>query len=229
MATTILMDFANSLFSKTMAALSVAIIFAVLFIVGLIVAKIVNGVIKEVLKRGRLEEIIKSKGLENALLGFRVTQIITTLVGLYIVLVFLAAAADIVMIGSLIYTLTGLISYLSSFSQGVIIIAIVLFIATYVTNVIKSSGRFLFAKQIASVIKFIIAYLGLILALPLLLPNSSVEVLTDILTLTMQALVVAFGLAFGLALGLGLKDPISKAATKNQALFDEVFSRVGKR
>ncbi len=226
---TILMDFGNMLLTRTTGALYVAIVFAVLFIVGLVVAKIVNSVIKEILKKGKLEDAIKAKGLENALLGFKVTQVITTLIGLYVVLVFLGAAADIVSIGSFTATINGLIGYLASFSQGVIIVGIVLFIATYITNVIKKSGKFLFAKQAASVLKFVIAYLGLILALPLLLPEATTNVLTDILALAIQALVVAFGLAVGLALGLGLKEPISKAATKNQNLFDEVFAKVGKR
>ncbi len=166
---TILMDFGNTLLTRTTDALYVAIVFAVLFLVGLVVAKIVNSVIKEILKKGKLEDTIKAKGLENALLGFKVTQVITTLIGLYVVLVFLGAAADIVNIGSFTGTINGLIGYLASFSQGVIIVGIVLFIATYITNVIKKSGKFLFANQAASVLKFIIAYLGLILALPLLL------------------------------------------------------------
>jgi len=61
----------------------------------------------------------------------------------------------------------------------------------------------------------------------LLLPNLTSEILlSQILNTFVMGLVVAFALAFALAFGLGLKDAVSKAALKNQSLFDEAFEKV---
>ena len=227
----IIAGFSGSLVGNTLNAVYVAVIFAVLFILGAIVAKIVNIAIRGLLRRGRLEEKIKAKNLENALLGFSITRIVTALASAYIVLVFLGAAADIVNMPFMTSVIYGLIGYLTSLTQGLAIIVAVLFVAAYISNIICTSGRCLFNKQIATAVKFILAYLALIMALPLILPNvqGSVAVLSSILTLFISALVVAFGLAVGLALGLGLKDSVAAAAKKNQPLFDELFARAGKK
>lgn len=205
-------------------ALTAAILFGVFLILGLLAAKILNSIIKKLLLKGELEERIIAKNLQGALLGFTVTRIVTVLVKLYVVLAFLGAAANIAGIAFFTSLITGLISYLASLSQGIIIISALLFIATYLTNTFKD-GKFIFARQIALAVKATIAYIGLILALPLILPNATVSVLANLLLLAGSAVVVAFGLGVGLALGLGLKDAVSKAATKNQALFDDLFTK----
>lgn len=227
----IISGFSSSLVGNALNAVYVAVVFAVLFVLGAIVAKIVNMVIRGLLARGKLEEKIKARNLENALMGFSITRIVAVLVSVYIVLVFLGAAADIVSMPFLTSVIYGLIGYLTSLTQGIALIVAVLFVATYISNIICTSGKCLFSKQIATAVKFILAYLALIMALPLILPNvqGSVAVLSSILTLFISALVVAFGLAVGLALGLGLKDSVAAAAKKNQGLFDELFAKVGKR
>lgn len=227
----ILTEFSSFLLKRGLDSLYVAAIFAVAFIVGIVIAEIVTRIIKEIFKRGKLEERIRARGLQNALLGFNLTQIITVLLKVYIVFTFLGAATDIASVQFLTNIVQMLLNYLASFSQGVAIIVATLFVAAYITNIIKKQQRVLFAKQLALGLQIFIGYIALILALPLILPNVGGEaaILSRLLELLITAIIVAFGLAVGLSLGLGLKDPISKAAQKNQQLFDDVFSKIGKK
>jgi hypothetical protein len=228
-ASNVLTNTALKIWNNSVDAVLIAITFAIAFIIGLIVADIVVWAVQKLLKKGNLEQKIKQKGLQNALVGFTITQVVSVLLKIYIVLAFLGAAAQIVEISFFSTLISDWLGYLSSFSQGIAIIAVALFAVTYITNTIRKEQKILFANQIALGLKVLVSYVALVLALDLILPMANTEILKQIFYLFLVAIVAAFGLATGLGLGLGLKESVSKAAQKNQQVFDDFFSKMGRK
>ncbi|MFH1240204.1 MAG: hypothetical protein V1672_03225 [Candidatus Diapherotrites archaeon] len=211
-------------------AIAVVVILA-FFVVGYAVALAINWLIVRALefKHITLEERIKKRGLEKALMGFSITKLITLFVKVYVVFAFLGAAADILAINFISRVVSAFLTYLPSLAQGVAIVAGTMLVATYVGNHITADRNMRFGNYIAAGFKIALTYVALLMALPLVLPNVSVDPLMSILSYLMLVLVVGVGLAVGLAVGLGLKEPIAKAAMKNQEAFDDFFGNVTKK
>lgn len=221
----------NTILLVIVAVLAVLVFFGI----GYLIARIINMVAKHFLEKIKLEEFIAEYGLSKALLGFTVTQIVTVYIKLYVVLASLGFGIALAesLAGMKIPFLTEVvlapfISYLGVLAQGIVVIVAALFIATYLANTIRGS-KMLMGRQLAVAIQILIAYVALILALPSVLPNIDTTVFLKILEYFMLALIFAFGLGTGLAFGLGLKDSISKAANKNQKIFDDMIERIGRR
>jgi len=199
--------------NMTVEVIIAAVVITAFFVVGYAVAKVINRIIVHTLeyKHITLEERIKKRGLERALMGFSITKLVTIFVKIYVVFAFLGAAADILSIG-----------FISRIVSA-------FFIATYVGNHITADRNMRFGNYIAAGFKILLTYVALLMALPLVLPNVSVDPLMSILSNLMLVLVVGVGLAVGLALGLGLKEPVAKAAMKNQESFDDFFGKAIKK
>lgn len=205
------------------------IIVAAFFVLGYALAKIVNMIIKRALEGIKLEEHIKNLGLDKALMGFNLTHIITIFVKVFIIFAFLGAAAEVINISFFSKVVSGFLNYLPSLAQGVAVIVGAMFISTYIVNYLLADRQVRFSQYISVGFKVFVMYMALILALPLVMPNVNTEPLVSILTYLLLAMVIAVGLATGLALGLGLKEPIEKAALKNQDSFDEFFGKIIKK
>lgn len=224
-------DLLLTLGNMTIEVIIAAVVITAFFVVGYAVAKVINKIIMHALeyKHITLEERIKKRGLERALMGFSITKLITIFVKIYVVFAFLGAAADILAIAFISRIVSAFLAYLPSLAQGVAIIAGTMLIATYVANHITADRNMRFGNYLAVGFKIALTYVALLMALPLVLPNVSVEPLMSILSYLMLVLVVGVGLAVGLALGLGLKEPIAKAAMKNQEAFDDFFGKAIKK
>lgn len=211
----------------------------VFFGIGYLIARVINMVIHRFFESIRLEEFIKERNLSGALFGFTVTQIVTVYVKLYVVLASLglginlaeALAQQYLGLGIPFITenvITPFLAYLPSLAQGVIIVVVALFAAKYLANTIKAS-KMLMGRQLAVAVQILITYIALVLSLDLVLPNVDTTIFLKLLEYLLMALIFAFGLGTGLAFGLGLKEPIAKAASKNQKLFDDLIGRLGRK
>ncbi|MCX8158448.1 MAG: hypothetical protein N3D73_02160 [Candidatus Diapherotrites archaeon] len=230
MNTDLVIPFLNAVVTSVISALGVSTVIAIFLIFGVIAAKVINLIIKGILQQAKVEEKIKKMGLERALFGFTVTGILTKLIDAYIILLSLILATSVVNNIIMVQLAMALLAYLSTLTQGIVLLVAVLFIATYVGNIIETSNR-TFSHQISKIVKFIIIYIGIIITLPLVFPNvrGTVDILSNILVLFLSAISIAFAIAVGIALGLGLKEPIEKAAAKNQDLFDNLFKSIRKK
>lgn len=231
MFNTLITSWTNTILLVIVAVLAVLVFFGV----GYLIARVINMVVRHFLERIKLEEFIAERNLSKALFGFTVTKIVTIYIKLYVVLaslgfgIALAESLTEMTIPFLSqYVIVPFISYLGILAQGIVIIVAALFIASYIANTIRES-KMLMGRQLAVALQLLIAYIALILALPSILPNIDPTIFLKLLEYFMLALIFAFGLGTGLAFGLGLKDPISKAATKNQKIFDDIISRFGRK
>jgi hypothetical protein len=143
----------------------------------------------------------------------------------------LGAATQVVESQFFTSIIQGFLNYLPLLAQGLVLIVATLYVAAFISNTIKSKKDLFMSHQLALGVQLFLGYLAIVMALPLILPGlgTQIQILENLLVLFIQAVILAFGLAVGLSFGLGLKDPISKAALKNQDIFDSLFARFKKK
>lgn len=186
----------------------------------LIIAWIVGGILVEVLKRFleqiKLEQKLKKRGMDDALLGFSFTDVLSKFVKLMTYAAFLGIAADVVNLTFLYDLVSWFVGYVPLFIQGVAIVVIALLFGDYLTDNIKKA-KIPFARFAAAGLEIFIAYTALVIALPLILPNANVAILETAFTLLLGAVALALGLGMAIAIGLGGKDVVREVAKKKKA------------
>lgn len=200
----------------------------VMFLIGKAVANVVDSIIKKALEKAKVEKWIDEQNLSSALLGFRLTQIISVWVRVFIITAAIGTGFALIQSGlPIVDLINDFLSYLGTLASSLILIGGALFIAKYVSNQVKE-GDMLFSTQIAGAIYIAIAYFVAVATLPALLPGPGTQIAT-LLTYLLMALVVGIGLAIGLAFGLGLKEVVSKSALKNQAAIEKYITKLGRK
>ncbi|MBM3309499.1 MAG: hypothetical protein FJY77_04525 [Candidatus Altiarchaeales archaeon] len=221
----------TTLVSQGINALIALLTVVVLLVIGYVVAVVVAGILKTILKKVKLEESIKEHGLENALLGFSITQLASVILKVYIVFLFLGTAADLINLTFFTDIVASVLGYIPSLVQGLIVLSAVLFVGAYVSNTIRKEKKIGLAQQIGLGVQVFVAYIGVLIGLPLLLPGvgDRILVLERLLELFMITIVLAVGLGAGLAFGLGLKDTVARVASKNEDMIESLIGRGEKR
>ena len=207
-------------------ALVAILVRSVFFIVGYFIAKLINILIKKVFEELKVEALFASHGLKKVFGDFNLTQLVTFLVNVFVILAFLGAAAEYVQIGLLAEILVGVVAYIPSLVKGMIILIVALLLADYITSLIQKTKEVPFGGIVGIIIQLFFAYIALVLSLPLILPGVNVAILTRAFELFFGAAAVAFGVGFALALGFGLRDAVASAARKHQSVFDDMFGRL---
>ena len=207
-------------------ALIALVVVVAFFLIGKIVAKYVTKVIRRLSAALKVEETIAAHGLGDALLGFKLTEIVTVLVEFYVVLLFFGTAADLVGLTYFSTIVASIMGYVPNLIEGLAVIVGALFLGDFITDKIKQKARFAFKNQLATFVEIFIVYVGIIIALPIILPAAETTILLDILRLAMITIVIAVGLGVGLAIGLGFKAPVERAALANQDMFDALVGSV---
>ncbi|MCX8174867.1 MAG: hypothetical protein N3E51_01535 [Candidatus Micrarchaeota archaeon] len=198
-------------------------ILVLILLVGAFVANLLGMVLKRFLVELRLEKFLESHGIHDALLGFSVTNVAVLLLKLYVMIVFLGIAADIVMVPMLSMLAAQATGYLPSLVQGVIILMAGLIAGDYVTDRMKKSKGVPFANTLAIIVEIFIAYNALVIALPMLLPASDPSLLVWSFLVVLSALALAVGLGAAIAIGLGMKDVVAELAKKHKSKLDGLF------
>src|SRR3989338_1153309 len=202
------------------------IVLVAFFLVSKIVGKYTTILIRRISRAIKLEETIAGHGLGDALLGFRLTEIITILVELYIALLFFGTATDLVGLAYFSNIVASIMNYVPNLIEGIAVLVGPLFLGDFISEKIRRRGIFAFKDQVASFVEIFVIYVGIIIALPIILPAAETTILLDILRLAMITIVIAVGLGVGLAIGLGFKAPIERAALANQDMFDALVGAV---
>lgn len=221
----------TSLVSQGVNAVIAVIAVLVFLAIGYVVAWVVVGIVKAFLKQVKLEEVIKKHELDNALLGFTITQIVAVLLKVYIIFLFLGTAADVINMMFFTKIVGDVLGYIPSLTQGLVVIVALLFVGAYIGNTIRKEKKIGLAHQLGLGVQLFVAYIGLLISLPLLLPGvgDRILVLERLLELFIMAIVIAVGLGAGLALGLGLKDSVARVASRNEEMVESLIGRQGRK
>lgn len=218
----------NDELAKTFAGMAVqfidglwaALIIVLYLVLGWFVAWVINRLLASAFHAFKFEEKLKAKGLHDALFGIKFTGMVHSIIKIYIVALFLGAAAARVQLGLVTDAIIWFAGYMPSLVRGLIVLVAALFAADYVKEKMKGAR---FANTIALLIKIFVGYTALVIALPFLLPGADTEILKTAFTLVVSSVAVAVGLGVGIALGWGLKDTVSDVAKKKKKLIEDLI------
>ena len=188
----------------------------IVFIIGWIVATVLYLIVMEVSKVLRVDEALKSAGVDDAAkeAGFRLDagRFLATLVMWFIILVFLVASLEILGLTTVTLFLQQVVLL---YLPQVIVASLILILAAVVAEVVrglivgsaKAAGAHS-ANLAGTVAKWAIWIFAVLAAL------NQLGVATAFIQTVFTGLVVALSLAFGLAFGLGGKDAAADAIKK---------------
>ncbi len=191
--------------------------------IGYVVSKTLSKIVERGLTEMKLEQKLKQKGLHDALVGFKLTEIIRTFVKLASFAVFLGIAADVTRLDFLNNLTWWFLSYLPSLMQGVVIMVVALLGVDYVSDRLAKASDIPFPKLLALVVKIFVGYTALVIALPLMLPGADVSILRTFFVLIVGGFAVAFGLGSAIAIGLGMKDTVASVSKKKEGEFAKIL------
>ena len=191
--------------------------------IGYIVSRFLASLVKRGLAETRLERKLAQKGLDDALMGFTLTDILVTMTKIATFAVFLGVAADVTNLGFLNTIILWFLGYLPGLIEGVVILVIAMLGADYVTDRIRKTRDIPFPNTMAVMGKVFVGYTALVIAMPLILPGADVEILRTFFTLLVGAFALAIGLGGAIAIGFGMKDTVGTVAKDHKHEIKKLF------
>lgn len=198
-------------------------VFVFILSIGFFVAKILGDILRRFMKEAKVENLLEEHGVHDAFVGFKFTNIAVTLLKIYIIVIFLGIAADIVKIPMLYLLSAQAAAYMPMLVQGLIILLAGLMVADYLTDRMKTAKGVPFANTLAILVEIFIVYNVLVIVMPLLLPAVDPSLLASSFLVILTALAFAVGLGFAIAIGLGLKDTVSSLARKHSNKIEKLL------
>lgn len=191
-------------------------ILVIIMFVGFFVADLLARVLRIFLKQLRIEKFLAGHGVDDAFVGFTLTDISVAVLKLYVVVAFLGIASDVVRISMITFLASQAIGYLPSLVQGLVILLAGLMAGDYITDRMKESKKIPFANSVAILVELFIAYNALVIALPLLLPAADPSLLVWSFLVVLAAFAIAVGFGSAIAIGLGMKDVVADVAKRHK-------------
>jgi len=184
----------------------------IVFVIGWIVGVILYRVVVEVVRVLRLDEALKSAGVNevarNAGFNLDVGRFLGTLVEWFVIIVFLVAALDILgLTRATIFLQTVVLLYLPQVIVAALILILGAIVAEVVKNLVAGSARAAGAhgaNLAGTVAKWAIWVTAILAAL------NQLGVATEFVQTLFTGIVVAASLAVGLAFGLGGKEAAAR-------------------
>jgi hypothetical protein len=198
-------------------------IFLFIMSVGYGIAKVLGSILKKFFDEAKIEKVLESHGVHDAFLGFTFTGILVTILKLYIFIIFLGIAADVVKIPMIYFMAGEAAAYMPMLVQGLVILLSGLMVADYLTDRMKTAKGVPFANTFAILVEIFIVYNVLVIVLPMLLPAVDPSLLASSFLVILVALCFALGLGFAIAMGLGLKDTVSMIAKKHSKKIEKLL------
>lgn len=200
---------------------------------GYIIALAVETVLLKSFEKAKVEKKIKEKGLENALLGFTLTSLVTGIIKWIIFLWFFVAAVSVIENSFLFFRpgavpvltniLLGFVAFLPALLQGVLILIIGLLVADFLRVRIKKALKFQ-ANTISAIVWLIVVYFTVTMALSNPAYNINVGIITEIFNYFILAIALGLGGGLAIALGLGLKDSVARIAKRHEASIERAVA-----
>lgn len=185
-----------------------------------LVAKLLSrSIIAVIWERAGLEKLLEQHKLKDALLGIEIRGVANLLLFLYLFFIGLILVMDISLkqISASLQiqqVLVGIMGYMSSLIQGVVILIVFLLLADLISDKIREKEHLMFKDYLAMIVQAFIAILGFVVSMPAIFPSSNVELVGNVVLVMFAGIAFGFALAFGLAFGLGAQDIVAKRLEK---------------
>ncbi|MDF2759273.1 MAG: hypothetical protein K0R44_2376 [Thermomicrobiales bacterium] len=178
----------------------------IVLVVGYLVARIIGGLVRLVLRKAGLDDLSERRGIVSGLRGLGIGLLPSRLIGQTVFgLLFLSFAVTAVRLmgfetGAVL--LERLLDFLPNVFAALMVFLLGSLVARLAGNwvsVIAAAGGLGYARQLGSLVQYVVALFVMVLAFGVLgLP-------VGLLVTTITIMIAAFGLAVGLALGLGAR------------------------
>lgn len=190
-----------------------------LFIAWLLSRTLSNKIISVIWKAFKIDDVLHSMKLKDALLGLDIKSVFTTLLFVYLFLIGIILSMDLSIkritgAVEMQLVLRSVLSYMSSMFQGIIILVLFLLLADLISDKIREKEHLVMKDYLAMITQIFIAILGFVIAMPAIFPSSNMYLLGQIVLVMFAGIAIAFALAVGLAFGLGGKDIVAKRLEK---------------
>ncbi len=193
----------------------------VIAVVGYVVAWVVERAVVRGYRFFGIKDYMVKTGFEQAVLGIEFETILKELVKWWIFLVFLAEAASVLNLTTVVNFFYTVLWAYSQVALAIIYLSGGAIIAHYVGQKLREAGV-VGGNFTVILVKAVIVYISLVTALQLI-GFTGVYFLNKIIELFITALVIAFGLGVGIALGLGGQETAKKIIDKHKAQIEKLF------
>jgi len=178
----------------------------ILLAIGWVLGDIVKRITVRVLKSTKVDKWFEEQDLSDAIGGKDISMITGSILKWYIIVLFLAGAAEIVRLKSLQAFLEGLRLYIPLVLGGIIVFVSGLLLARYARNSIETTKHKM--KKVAGVLaEAIIVLFSGVLALTLALGENGpayMNVIAEYLKIFIQPFIVAFAYMLAIVMGIQL-------------------------
>lgn len=175
----------------------------VIILIGYFVAVLLGHIVRVVLEKVKLDTFAKKAGMPKSLEKLKFASILGLITKWFVLLIFLQAGVEQLSLGGLSELLNQFVMWLPHLIFGVLAVFLGLFVAHYVSDLVKEHSDMKWSKFAAGVIKITIVFLGIVIGLQQI--GIEVQILEGAFLIILGAAAFGVALALGLSFGLGLK------------------------
>ncbi|HIQ50465.1 MAG TPA: hypothetical protein EYH54_00670 [Nautiliaceae bacterium] len=185
-----------------------AIVAILIVVIGYIISGIIGKIVKKLIEKTKIEKVLKEYGRDDAFGGWKISDIVGTIIKWALFAAFLSTAAvylNWVSVSNLILAISNAILL---FLLGVIIFLVGLFIADIIADYISGAEKIPNRVLVSRIVRGII----IILAADVALRSIGIDVrfLENIILIIVAGLSLGIAIAIGLAFGHALKPEAEK-------------------
>ena len=186
----------------------------VTILTGWFIGQLVEQVVKKALIKLKLDETIKKKNLEKAIFGLSMTNLISSFMKWYIVLVFLKEAIVRIELTSLAQFFDAVLMAIPDWILGGMILIGAMILGNFFSDKIKER-EFIFSEVVGGIVYFFIMYIAVVLTLPKF-GFVNTALLEDVFRYLILGISIGLALALGISFGFALREPASEFIKKWQ-------------
>ncbi len=204
----------------------------VVLIIGWAIGRLLGAVIAKILDKVGVDDALRKTSIGKAIekSGISIPKFFDVIVRIFIYLVAVLAAANILEIAILSQFMARVVEYLPSFIAGIFILIFGLMAADFVGDAITAVGReakIEYAGLASAVVRGMLYLVVIIVGLSTM--RIDVSILNTIVTAMAWGLAGAVAIGGGLAIGFGLRDYVSKRAEEWMKKAEEAAKSLEKR
>jgi hypothetical protein len=212
---TTVMDPAREMWSRVLAFLPTLVSVIIILIVGWLVATLIQKAVTRFLKLARLDTASEKSGIANILtkgdINYTLSEIIGILIYWLVMLVVILAAVNALHLTVAAQLLNRVILYIPNVIASVFILALGIFFASVIGNVVRTTAANAGIQQARSLGQATQVFISVFIFIEAL---KQLQIDTTLIDFLLQVTLVSVGLGVGLAIGLGCKDMASRYVTQ---------------
>jgi hypothetical protein len=212
---TTVMEPVQAMWARVMGFLPTLVSVIIILIVGWLVATLIQKAVTRFLKLARLDTASEKSGIANILtkgdINYTLSEIIGILIYWLVMLVVILAAVNALHLTVAAQLLNRVILYIPNVIASVFILALGIFFASVIGNVVRTTAANAGVHQARSLGQATQVFISIFIFIEAL---KQLQIDTTLIDFLLQVTLVSVGLGVGLAIGLGCKDMASRYVTQ---------------